>query len=154
MDKFQLAATVDRLIYEDDDTFKADDAIALLAELPKPTWRQFLPHLIFRMSTVGKSAQGFAAGVGNASIREEGGSFEFDSRGAARVGQWKLRRTWRSIEIEQMASDESDEGRSALVRFSVRWMPLSMDILVQKEISLAPFCSVVFGRYVPWKSVQ
>src|ERR1700712_1093294 len=60
--RFLIAATVDRLIYGNDETFSPDDARTLLDALPrKPSpWIQL--GIVGKMS--GGSSGGFAAGVG------------------------------------------------------------------------------------------
>lgn len=152
MDKFQLAAVVDRLTYGDEKTFNASDAEALIAALPASNWRRFLPLFSFRASGVGKSVQGFAAGFGNVSVKDGGTSFEVDSRKAVRVGQWKLQRGWRSVHIEQVGSDTYDNAQSAMIVFSFRWRPIRMDLLVQQPSLKRDYGSVTVGKYVPWKT--
>jgi hypothetical protein len=85
------------------------------------------------------------------SLPQEDISFDFDSRGRRmiRAGQWKLFRYPSAIGIEQVMSDESDEGRAALLEFS-KGKPVQMLLMVQAELSIGPI-SIGFGRYKPWK---
>ena len=152
IDKFQLAATVDHLIYGDSETFNAEDATALLAAMPRPSWRRFLPGISLKTTSQGKSRQGFAAGFGNVSIRDSEKRLELDTRNAMRVGQWKLYRGLRHIIIEQVASNAMDDQRSAALRFSWRWVPVRMDLLVSTALPLSESwigCSI--SKYRPWK---
>src|SRR5215831_18769145 len=70
-DRFHLAATVDRLIYGDEETFRTEDALTVLDAMPKPTWRRFLPDIGFEMKSPGRSSSGAAAGFGNVTVRGE-----------------------------------------------------------------------------------
>src|SRR3954447_24284116 len=67
-DRFLIAATVDRLIYDSESTFSAEDARILLDQVPrKPSpWLQL--GIAGKMS--GGSTRGFAAGVGDVSIKD------------------------------------------------------------------------------------
>ena len=69
-----------------------------------------------------------------------------------RAGQWKLLRVGRRIEIEQAMADDTDDGRTALIRFE-RGEAVRMDLLATRELSLGP---VTIGRAVfePWKTPQ
>jgi hypothetical protein len=119
-DRFVIAATVDRLIYGDDNSFGADDARLLLDALPhKPSpWIQL--GVAGKMS--GGSSRGFAAGVGDVQVKDEKDrQFQYATGADAytRAGQWKLmwigKRTRQYVEIEQVMADATDDGRGALV---------------------------------------
>jgi hypothetical protein len=109
---------VDRLIYGSDTTFDAEDARTLDRLLPDDVrggfFGRFL-HLNVKGRLSGKT-QGYAAGVGNVRIPDDK-SFEFDSRGRriVRAGQWKLCRSGRHIEIEQVMDTDGEKG--AVVRY-------------------------------------
>lgn len=157
-DRFVIAATVDRLIYGDDTTFAADDARTLLDSLPrKPSpWIQL--GIVGKMS--GGSSRGFAAGVGEVRIKDKKDrQFEYATGADAytRAGQWKLmwigKRTRQYIEIEQVMSDATDEGRGALICYSQDGTPVRMDIRFNRSFSL--FWSPIvfmFPSWKPWKT--
>ena len=136
-----LSALEERLIYGDGDTFSRQDAPDLAELLPSPGWRarlaEWLPDVGVRGSLPGASAAGFAAGVGNTSMPGEKITFDLDSRGrrVVRAGQWKLHRTSKGIEIEQVMADDADEGRSARVEFE-RDEPVRMTLQTVVEFSI------------------
>jgi len=150
-DRFHLAATVDRLIYGDEETFRTEDALTVLDAMPKPTWRRFLPDIGFEMKSPGRSSSGAAAGFGNVTVRGEDRHVEFDSRGYIRVGQWKLSRGHRYIDIEQVAADSLDDGRSARINFTIRWNVIDMEIKVASYWPLPGGVGIQIGKFVPWK---
>jgi hypothetical protein len=117
-DRIQLAAVVDRLIYGNNTTFDAEDARVLDRLLPDDVRVGFLSRFIHinLKAKMSGSTQGYAAGVGNVRIPDDK-SFEFDSRGRriVRAGQWKLCRSGRHIEIEQVMDTEGEKG--AVVRY-------------------------------------
>jgi hypothetical protein len=122
-DRLLLSAIADRLIFGDEHSFRAEDATELARLLPTMPraniFQRLLPDLAVKGSLPGRSASGFAAGVGNISLKDNNRSFDFDSRGrrVVRAGQWKLMRSGRGIEIEQVMADDGDDGRTALVEF-------------------------------------
>src|SRR4051794_2042585 len=67
LDRFVVAATVDRLIYDSDTTFEPEDARVLLDVLPhrRTPWIEL--GVAGKMS--GGSTRGFAAGVGNVDLK-------------------------------------------------------------------------------------
>jgi hypothetical protein len=157
-DRFVIAATVDRLIYGDDATFQANDARLLLASLPrKPSpWIQF--GIAGKMS--GGSSRGFAAGVGDVSVKhDKDRQFRYSTADSAytRAGQWKLlwipKRTRQFIEIEQVMSDATDEGRGALISYEADGTPIRMDIRFNRAFRLfwSPLV-LVFPGWKPWKT--
>src|ERR1700759_1096609 len=90
-DRFVIAAIVDRLIYDSDATFNADDARTLLAALPrKPSpWIQL--GVAGKMS--GGATKGYAAGGGDIRLKDnKDRQFEYTTGSDAytRAGQWKL----------------------------------------------------------------
>lgn len=157
-DRFVIAATVDRLIYGDENTFDADDARLLLDALPrKPSpWIQF--GVAGKMS--GGSTKGFAAGVGDVRIKDgKDRQFQYISGGDAytRAGQWKLmwiRKSNRQfVEIEQVMADATDEGRAALICYEPNGTPIRMDIRFNRSFRLfwSPVV-VMFPGWKPWKT--
>lgn len=157
-DRFVLAALVDRLIYGDETTFSADDARQLLGAIPhKPSpWIQL--GIAGKMS--GGKSRGYAAGVGNVDIKsDKDRQFRYvtGSDAATRVGQWKLmwvqKRDRQFIEIEQVMSDATDEGRGALVSYDRAGNPLRMDIRYNRSWRLfwTPVVLVV-PSWKPWKT--
>src|SRR5690242_10400100 len=120
-DRLTLSALADRLIYGDDRTFSADDARALWQALSgSPKVSIFAGFFRFRVqgTTPGFSRVGYSPGVGHTSLRDQQ-KFDYDNRGRAvvRAGQWKLHRERRSVEIEQVMADDSDEGRIARIEY-------------------------------------
>jgi hypothetical protein len=154
-DRFIIVATVDRLIYGDDTTFDAEDARVLLDALPRrpSPWIQI--GVAGKMS--GGSSRGFAAGVGDVSIKDEKDrQFQYNSGGDAytRAGQWKLmwigKRTRQYVEIEQVMSDATDDGRGALICYEMDGTPVRMDIRFNRSFRL--FWSPVVLMFPGWKA--
>jgi hypothetical protein len=154
-DRLVLSAIAERLIFDDAETFNPEDArelARLLPVTPAMRWLSRLwPDVVVSGSLPGRSAAGFAAGVGNASFKEDGPSFSLDSRGrrVVRAGQWKLIRIGGNIEIEQVMADDSDEGRTARVDFR-RGEPVRMCLLATVGFAIGPL-HVSTGRFRPWK---
>jgi len=155
-DRILLSALADRLIFGHPDTFSADDARELARLLPYTRrWHSFitngLPGFSGKMKLPGSSSAGFAAGVGQVSIKDGGRSFEIDSRGRSivRAGQWKLSRRGRAIEIEQVMSDDMDEGRTAMLAIYPGDV-MEMRLLAQVTLSIGPL-HIGFARFRPWK---
>jgi hypothetical protein len=157
-DRFVIAATVDRLIYGDENTFGADDARLLLDALPrKPSpWIQL--GVAGKMS--GGSSRGFAAGVGDVRIKDgKDRHFEYSTGADAytRTGQWKLmwigKRASQFVEIEQVMSDATDDGRGALICYEPDGTPTRMDIRVNRSFRLfwSPVV-IMFPGWKPWKT--
>ncbi len=158
VDRFVLAATVDRLIYGDETHFDPEDARILLDALPrkKTPWIQFGIAGKIR----GGSTQGFAAGVGDVKIpNDKDRQFEYDTTNGihTRAGQWKLLRLgkWgqQFVEIEQVMADVTDEGRGALVWYAPDGTPERMDIRYNRSLRLfwSPVTVIVPG-WKPWKT--
>jgi hypothetical protein len=154
IDRFLIAAVVDRLIYGDEETFSAEDARTLLDALPRKRapWIQF--GVAAKMS--GGSSRGFAAGVGDLQVKDEKDrQFEYSSASDAftRAGQWKLlvvaKRGRHYVEIEQVMADATDEGRGALIAYDVDGTPLGMDIRINRSFRL--FWSPVVVVIPGWK---
>jgi hypothetical protein len=154
IDRFLIAAVTDRLIYDSETTFSAEDARVLLDAIPhKPA-----PRFGFSIfgTKPGGATQGYAAGIGNASIEDKDRPFGYatDTDSWTRAGQWKLR--WRkftpdqAIEIEQVMADPTDEGRSARIHFDAGGNPTGMDIQVPKQFALWRIVLVV-PAWRPWK---
>ncbi len=158
VDRFVIAAAVDRLIYGDETHFDPADARALLEALPhqRSPWIQL--GIAGRLS--GGSTKGFAAGVGDVSIKDDKDrKFEYSTATDAytRAGQWKLmwigKRTRQYVEIEQVMSDATDDGRGALICYHADGTPLRMDIRVNRSFSLlwSPVV-IMFPGWKPWKT--
>jgi hypothetical protein len=157
-DRFLIAATVDRLIYESEVSFNPEDARVLLDELPRrpSPWVQL--GIAGKMSG-GSSRRGFAAGVGDVTIRDKKDrQFEYNSADGlyTRAGQWKLlwigKRTRQYVEIEQVMADATDEGRGALICYEADGTPIRMDIRFNRSFRLfwSPVVVVIPG-WKPWK---
>jgi hypothetical protein len=155
-DRLVLSALADRLIFGDPDTFCADDARELVRLLPDTRrWHSFitdwLPGFSGKVNLPGSSSAGFAAGVGQVSIKGEGRAFEYDSRGRriVRAGQWKLSRRGFAIEIEQVMSDDMDEGRTAMLAF-FPGEEMELRIMAQATLAIGPL-RIGMARFRPWK---
>lgn len=156
VDRFVLAAAVDRLIYDSDTTFLSEDARTILSMLPRRRTPWFELGLKGKLS--GGSTRGMAAGVGSVQIDDKDRTFDYSSLSGARTraGQWKLLwyggRREQLVEIEQVMADVTDEGRGALVHYDLAGMPLSMDIRVNRSFSLfwSPIV-IVIPAWRPWK---
>jgi hypothetical protein len=154
-DRILLSALADRLIFGDEATFSLDDArelARLMPQMPRAgLFKRFLPDLVVKGTLPGRSASGFAAGVGNVSLNDDKRSLDYDSRGrqVVRAGQWKLLRSGRGIEIEQVMADDGDEGRTALVEYR-DGEPVRMCLLTLVSLQIGPIC-ISTGRFKPWK---
>jgi hypothetical protein len=159
-DRFVIAATVDRLIYGNDATFNPNDARSLLDAVPhKPSpWIQL--GIAGKFS--GGSTKGFAAGVGDVSIKDDKErQFQYSSSGDAytRIGQWKLmwigKRSRQYIEIEQVMADATDDGRGALISYEPDGTPIRMDIRFNRSFRLfwSPVVVMLPG-WKPWKTPE
>jgi len=157
VDRFVIAATVDRLIYDSEETFLAEDAVTLLNALPRgrSPWFEFG----VRGKTSGGSTRGVAAGHGNIQVDDKEKKFDYSTASDlyTRAGQWKLlwigRRSGQMVEIEQVMADVTDEGRGAQIRYDRDGAPLAMDIRVNRSFRLfwSPVVIVIPG-WRPWKT--
>ncbi|HUN42606.1 MAG TPA: hypothetical protein VMU81_20115 [Acetobacteraceae bacterium] len=157
VDRLLITAVVDRLVYDDPETFSAEDARTLLAALP----RKRVPWIEIgaKGQVSGGSARGYAAGVGNVKV-EDPDARKFDvstsSDAYTRAGQWKLlrydRRAGTHVEIEQVMADPLDEGRGARLRYAPGGTPLGMDIRVVRNLQLL-FSWIILQvpGWRPWK---
>lgn len=157
-DRFLIAATVDRLIYGDDTTFSAEDARLLLDALPRKRTPWLQLGIVGKMS--GGSTRGFAAGVGDMQIKnDKDRQFQYHTASSAytRAGQWKLllidKRSRRFVEIEQVMSDATDEGRGALIIYGSDGTPMRMDIRFNRSFRVlwSPVV-IVLPTWRPWKT--
>jgi hypothetical protein len=155
-DRLLLSALADRLIFGDPEWFSTDDATALARLLPDVRrWHSvitdWLPGFSGKVKLPGSASAGFAAGVGPVSVGDEGRAFEYDSAGrrVVRAGQWKLHRRGSMIQIEQVMSDDTDEGRTAMLDMPPG-KPMQMHLLVQVTLSIGPL-HIGVGRFRPWK---
>ena len=157
-DRFLIAATVDRLIYDSETTFSAEDARTLLEALPRKRapWFQFG----FRGKFSGGSTTGFAAGVGDVRIesdKERQLNYDSTKDSSTRAGQWKLlymRQFGRQyVEIEQVMADSMEDGRAALLCYEGDDTPFRMDIRVSRSFSLfwTPVV-IVIPAWKAWKT--
>ncbi len=158
IDRFLIAAIVDRLIYADDATFSVDDARQLLDALPRQRSPWIQLGIAGKMS--GGSSRGFAAGVGDVEIKsDKDRQFQYNSADGAytRAGQWKLmlvsKRSRQFVEIEQVMADATDEGRGALICYEADGTPIRMDIRFNRSYRLfwSPVVFVIPG-WKPWKT--
>jgi hypothetical protein len=163
-DRFILTAIVDRIIFEEEQTFREADAEELLHILPPPSlWRHIrLPvAMTVKGSITGSQTESYAAGVGNVSVPEQTKIFEFDSRSGrtVRVGQWKIRHVagfWAAlrglvkIEIEQVATDGGLDGKAATMEYA-GGRPVR---LLQQVPQSGEFGQYIVTRVmsVPWKT--
>jgi hypothetical protein len=157
VDRLLITAVVDRLVYDDPETFSAEDARTLLAALP----RKRVPWIEIgaKGKVSGGSARGFAAGVGNVKVEDpEARKFEVSTSSDAytRAGQWKLlrydRRAGTDVEIEQVMADPTDEGRGARLRYGPGGAPLSMDIRTVRNVRLLfTWFILQIPGWQPWK---
>jgi hypothetical protein len=159
-DRFVIAATVDRLIYDSDTTFNPDDARLLLESLPRKRSPWIQLGIAGKMS--GGSSRGFAAGVGDVQIKDgKDRQFQYATGedSYTRAGQWKLmwigKRTRQYVEIEQVMSDATEDGRGALIGYDQDGTPLRMDIRFNRSFRLfwSPVV-VMFPGWKPWKTPE
>jgi hypothetical protein len=157
LDRFLISAIVDRLIYGDDTTFSAEDAKLLLGALPRKRSPWIQLGVAGKMS--GGSTRGFAAGVGDVEVKNhKDRQFQYSTAADAytRAGQWKLllirKRSGQFVEIEQVMSDATDEGRGALICYRSDGTPLRMDIRFNRSFRLfwSPVV-IVIPSWKPWK---
>ena len=157
VDRLLITAVVDRLIYDDPDTFSAEDARVLLEALP----RKRVPWIEIgaKGQVSGGSARGFAAGVGDVKVEDkQARKFEVStSRDAyTRAGQWKLlrynRRRGTQVEIEQVMADPLDDGRGARLVYRPDGTPVRMDIRVVRNFRLLFSVFILqLPGWRPWK---
>jgi hypothetical protein len=154
-DRFVLSALADRLVFGDTETFSRDDARELARLMPAATRWGFLsrlrPDVAIRANIPGQSTVASAAGVGTGRFDSGDREISFDSRGrrVVRAGQWKLLREGRTIEIEQVMADDSDDGRTARIVFR-SGEPIRMCLLQTREFGIG---RLVFeaGVFCRWK---
>ncbi|WP_139341767.1 hypothetical protein [Roseomonas mucosa] len=162
-DRWVATGLVDRLIYESETTFHAEDALALLSLLPRKTWiarlRELLPGVKVNASVPGKQVTGSSASGGEIMGRSEDRKYEFDSRGrhVLRAGQWKiyrfdaLFRPVSEITIVKVLS-EMEEGDSVGIRF-LAGQPVAMTRPTKPYEWLVPLTPLIMSvaRSVLWK---
>jgi hypothetical protein len=157
-DRFVIAATVDRLIYDSDTTFNAEDARLLLHALPRKRSPWIQLGIAGKIS--GGSARGFAPGVGDVRVEDhEDRRFQYTTGDEAytRAGQWKLmwigKRAQQYVEIEQVMADATDDGRGALICYETDGTPVGMDIRFNRSFRLfwSPVIIMIPG-WRPWKT--
>jgi hypothetical protein len=155
--RLRLTACLDRLIYESQGTFRRSDAQELDRLMPRlPRWRaflsQWLPHLSGQFHASDLPHSGSSPGIGNIEIRDGTISVEYDSLSNqnVRAGQWKLSRSGRDIDIEQMMSDDTDNGRKARLIFR-GGHPARLLLHVQTHLVFGGL-SFSIGALKPWKN--
>jgi hypothetical protein len=158
IDRFVIAAVVDRLIYGSDTGFEPEDARVLLSALPHRRTPWFELGIAGRFT--GRSARGYSPGIGSVKVKDDKPqAFQYSTAQDAytRAGQWKL--LWstsargQAVEIDQVMANPTEEGRGARVRYTHDGEPVAMDIRVNRAFNL--FFSViilVFPGWKPWKS--
>ncbi len=148
-----IAALADRLIYDSDTTFAADDARQLLGLLPRT--RPPLFELGVRGKMSGGSTRGYAAGVGDVKMEDKDKSIDYSTGQDhyTRAGQWKLvwygKRAGQFIDIEQVMTDVMDDGRAARLGFDLAGEPIGMDIRFSREFRL--FWSPIVIAFPGWR---
>lgn len=140
-DRFLIAAVTDRLIYASETTFDPADARVLLDAVPyrkTPLWAFGIAGKL-----PGGTSEGYAAGVGSTKIEDgKERTFEYATSQEAwtRAGQWKLLRLktrgMEFVEIQQVMSDPTDEGRGARVLYAGDGTPVGMDIRAVRSFGL------------------
>ena len=162
-DRWIATSLVDRLIYESETTFQAEDARALLALLPRKTWITrllgLLPGVKVNTSVPGKQVTGASANGGEITGRFKDKNYEFDSQGrhVLRAGQWKiyrfdaLFRPVSEITIVKVPS-ELEEGDSVCIRF-LAGQPVAMTRPTKPHEWLVPLTPLVMSvaRSILWK---
>jgi hypothetical protein len=155
IDRIQIATIIDALIYGNAAAFSRAGAMELYNLLPAPARgiRAVLGSLMSfqaRGTVQGGATQGVAAGAGGVSVSESDRAFDYDSRGRSvlRIGQWRVYRLYRSVEIEQVTAD-GDAGRAVLIQYR-GGEPTGMRILSSVAFNLGGW-SIIFARYRPWK---
>lgn len=156
-DRLRLTACLDRLIYEFDETFRLSDAEELDSLMPRLSrcrafLSRWLPHLSAEFHASGLPYSGSSPGIGNIEIGDGTISVEYDSQGNqnVRAGQWKLSRSGRNIDIEQMMSDDTDDRRKARLIFRGS-RPARLQLLMQTDFVLGGV-SFSIGVLKPWKT--
>lgn len=124
--RLQATASADRIIYGAADTFHRQDALDLLALLPKPGFGRrllgLLPGVRFEAEFTSRGLSGAAAGVGDVETDGERQRLGLDSEGRLtyRAGQWRLYRSdgllrpgKTTVTIEQVMAVVTDDARTA-----------------------------------------
>lgn len=160
-DRLNAAAVADRLIYGDTTTFRAADATALLALLPRLTWRQrlrmLLPGLELHASLPSPGASGVAAGASTVRMQGDTRNIDYDLQGrpCLRAGQWRLYLEiglWPGrarITLEQVMHTTPDSTRMATLHFR-HGKPTELCLFQPHALSVGPFTFTIF-RCRPWK---
>lgn len=156
INRFVIAALVDRLIYDSDTAFAAEDAATLLAAIPHRRAPRFEFGIAGKMK--GGSSRGYAPGVGDVKIDDQKDkAFAYSTADGAyiRAGQWKLlwarSRQGQTIEIEQVMADVIDEGRGARIHYDQANRPVAMDIRFNRAFRFF-FIVVMVPGWRPWKT--
>jgi hypothetical protein len=155
IDRFTIAAAVDRTIYGSETVFDPADASALLKALPHRKTAGWQFGIAGRLP--GGSASGYAAGIGDTKI-EDGKDRTFEYRTGAddwcRAGQWKPmwvgKRGMQYVEIGQVMADFDEEGHGARIRYTRDGTPVAMDIRVVRDFSVLNL-TLAFPGWREWK---
>lgn len=157
MDKMTVAAALDRIIYDDPETFRKEDAEFLRDIIPIQRKRWFGASISAKMP--GGTTSGHAAGIGNVEMKDDGKEFnaEYGTDQCIRVGQYKLSRDSEGIQIWQMMTDQSDdEPKGALLAFTQFGMPAELMVFAPYRMRIPLLVgSISFQRqgWKPWKVV-
>jgi hypothetical protein len=146
-DRLVIAATLDRIFYDDPDQFSREDAA---------TVRRLIPHsrsawlrLGFRAESQGPSMKGEAAGVGD--VRMEGDKKIVEGNVGEstvwRCGQYKITNHDGDLEIWQVMSDEfAQDPKGARLEFGPTGEPERLTFFQPRDIELRiPFTSFAVG---------
>jgi len=156
-DRLVVAATLDRILYDDPDRFLPEDALTVRRLIPhsRSSWLR----LGFRAERQGSSMKGEAAGVGD--VRMEGDKSVVEGNlGEStvwRCGQYKISNHGGDLEIWQVMSDEfAQEPKGARLEFDAAGRPERLTFFQPRDIELRiPFTSfavgVRLGGWQPWK---
>jgi hypothetical protein len=151
VDRFLLAALVDRLVSDTEATFAVSDALQLAQLLPREARASFFGRFFgagIQADISGGSTRGHAAGVGDVEVRDDRPRtlrLSTGERGVVRAGQWKLRWAGRHVEIDQVA-DVGPMPRSARLVFNRDGTPREL-----VQLGYQKFGPLVIGTLRPWK---
>lgn len=154
-DAFRIAAALDRILYDEPETFRAEDAEYLRRVVPRYNRSRFA--ILGRFSRTGGSTRGYAAGHGNVSMDEgeKHSGFSLGGDRITRVGQYKLTHDRSGLEIRQVMDDEwSDDERCARLVFTPEDRAEGLEVLSPRQIRVPlPLLEIVLCKVAwrPWK---
>lgn len=146
-DRFTIAAALDRILYDVEDSFSSEDALLVRSLIPST--RSPLLRLGFRAEGRGPSVGGEAAGIGQVDLRDENKTVE-GNVGVAKVwrcGQYKLSNSGQDLEIWQVMSDEfAEEPKGARLEFDTAGQPQRLSYFRPRDLELRiPFTRLAIG---------